>query len=114
MSKIPILDLSQEVDLLWDEINTSIQNVLRSGQFIMGDAVKQLEKEVADYLGVKHAIAVNSGSDALLIGLRAMGIEPGDEVITTPFTFFATAEAISLLQATPVFVDIDPVSFNID
>lgn len=112
--KTPILDLSSEIDMLWDELNAAIQDVLRSGQFIMGEAVKQFEHELTDYLGVQHAIAVNSGTDALLIGLKAMGIEPGDEVITTPFTFFATAETISLLGAMPVFVDIDPETFNID
>jgi dTDP-4-amino-4,6-dideoxygalactose transaminase len=111
---IPILDLSQEIELLWDELNTSIKDVLRSGRFIMGEPVKELEHEIAEYLGVKHAIALNSGSDALLIGLHALGVGPGDEVITTPFTFFATAEPISLLGATPVFVDIDPKSYNID
>lgn len=112
--KIPILDLEPEINALWDEINTAIQGVLRSGQFIMGPEVLAFEKEVAAYLGAKHAIGVNSGTDALVIGLRALDIGPGDEVITTPFTFFATAESISMVGATPVFVDIDPVSFNLD
>lgn len=112
--KIPVLDLSPEIDALWDELNTAIQDVLRSGAFIMGPPVKQFEAEVASYLGVKHAIGVNSGTDALVIGLRALGIGPGDEVITTPFTFFATAESVSMLGAKPVFVDIEPDSFNID
>jgi dTDP-4-amino-4,6-dideoxygalactose transaminase len=111
---IPILDLSSEVNMLWDELNPAIQDVLRSGRFIMGEPVKQLEAELADYLDVKHAIAMNSGTDALLIGLRTFGVEAGDEVITTAFTFFATAEAVSLLGATPVFVDIDEGTFNID
>jgi dTDP-4-amino-4,6-dideoxygalactose transaminase len=110
---IPVLDLSPEIEALWDDLNTAIQSVLKSGQFIMGPEVKAFEREVADYLGVKHAIGVNSGTDALVIGLRALGIGPGDEVITTPFTFFATAEAISSVGAKPVFADIDEVSFNL-
>ncbi|MDB5098496.1 MAG: putative PLP-dependent enzyme involved in cell wall biosis [Cyanobacteria bacterium RYN_339] len=111
---IPILDMEPEINALWDEVNAAIQGVLRSGQFIMGPEVKAFETEVAAYLGCKHAIGVNSGTDALVIGLRAMDIGPGDEVITTPFTFFATAEAISMVGATPVFVDIDPLTFNLD
>jgi len=112
--QIPILDLSAEIEALWDELNAAIQRVLRSGRFILGPEVEAFEREVAEYLGVKHAIGVNSGTDALAIGLRALGIGPGDEVITAPFTFFATAEAISQVGATPVFVDIDPRTFNID
>lgn len=111
---IPILDLSPEIDGLWDELNSAIQNVLRSGHFIMGQEVRQLEQELASYLGVRHAITLNSGTDALVIGLRALGIGPGDEVITSPFTFFATPESISALGAVPVFVDIDPRTFNLD
>jgi len=111
---IPILDLGPEIDSLWEELNAAIQGVLRSGHFIMGPNVKAFEEEVARYLGVKHAVAMNSGTDALYIALRAMGIGAGDEVITTPFTFFATAEAISHVGATPVFVDIDPDTFNIN
>ncbi len=114
MQKIPVLDLSPEIDALWDELNTAIQGVLRSGQFIMGPNVRAFEATVAEYLGVKHAIGVNSGTDALVIGLRALGIVPGDEVITSPFTFFATAESINAVGATPVFVDIDPTTYNLD
>ncbi|MBB6097854.1 dTDP-4-amino-4,6-dideoxygalactose transaminase [Deinobacterium chartae] len=111
---IPILDLSPEIDELWDELNAAVQRVLRSGIFIMGPEVEAFEREAADYLGVKHAVGLNSGTDALIIALRALGIGPGDEVITTPFTFFATAESISSVGATPVFADIDPISYNID
>lgn len=114
LTQIPILDLSAEVNELWDKLNAAIQRVLRSTQFIMGPEVQELEQRLAQYLGVKHAVALNSGTDALIIGLRALGIGPGDEVITSPFTFFATAEAISLVGAKPVFVDIDPQSFNLD
>lgn len=113
-ANIPVLDLSPEIDLLWDEINAAIQRVLRSGQFIMGAEVKAFETEFADYLGVKHAVGMNSGTDALVIGLRALGVGADDEVITTPFSFFATAEAVSIIGATPVFVDIDPRTYNLD
>jgi dTDP-4-amino-4,6-dideoxygalactose transaminase len=112
--QIPVLDLSPEINALWDELNAAIQGVLKSGQFIMGPEVKAFEQEVAEYLGVKHATGVNSGTDALVISLRALGIGEGDEVITTPFTFFATAESISIVGAKPVFVDIDERTFNID
>ena len=111
---IPVLDLTPQLDALWDEVNEAVQRVLRSGQFIMGPEVKAFEQEVADYLDVKHAVGVNSGTDALVIGLRALGIGEGDEVITTPFSFFATAESISNVGAKPVFVDIDAASFNIN
>ncbi|MFN3430393.1 MAG: DegT/DnrJ/EryC1/StrS family aminotransferase [Candidatus Sericytochromatia bacterium] len=111
---IPILDLSPEVEFLLPELMRAVEGVLRSGEYIMGPNVKALESEVAEYLHVKHAIGVNSGTDALVIALRALGVGPGDEVITTPFTFFATAEAVSILGATPVFVDIDPLTYNLD
>ena len=114
IKQIPILDLSPEIDELWDDLNAAIQRVMRSGHFIMGPDVLAFEQEVAAYLGVKHAVGMNSGTDALIIGLRALGIGPGDEVITTPFTFFATAESISSVGATPVFADIDPATYNID
>ncbi len=114
MSKIPILDLKPQYLSLKAEIQAAINGVLESGQFILGEDVRRFEQEVANYLGVNHAIAVNSGTDALIIGLRALGIGQGDEVITTPFSFFATAESISNVGATPIFVDIDPNSFNLD
>ena len=112
--KIPILDLKPQYQAIQDEIQTAVNQVLESGQFILGPTVKAFETDVARYLGVKHAIGLNSGTDALVIGLRAAGILPGDEVITTPFSFFATAESISMVGAKPVFVDIQPDTFNID
>ncbi|NPA93340.1 MAG: DegT/DnrJ/EryC1/StrS family aminotransferase, partial [Chloroflexi bacterium] len=112
--RIPIYDPRPEVEALWDELHQAFARVLRSGRFILGPEVEAFEREAAAYLGAKYAVGVNSGTDALVIALRALGIGPGDEVITTPFTFFATAEAISMVGATPVFVDIDPVTFNLD
>jgi dTDP-4-amino-4,6-dideoxygalactose transaminase len=114
MQDIPMLDLGAEVDAIWEPLNQAIQDVLRSGRFIMGPNVKALEEALAAWLGVHHAVGVNSGTDALVIGLRALGVGPGDEVITSPFTFFATAEAISAVGATPVFADIAPDTYNLD
>ena len=112
--KIPILDLGAEIEILREELIGVFEGVLDSGSFIMGPNVQAFEAESARYLGVKHAISVNSGTDALIIGLRAAGIGRGDEVITTAFTFFATAEAIEHVGAKPIFVDIDPISYNLD
>ncbi|QYX29916.1 DegT/DnrJ/EryC1/StrS family aminotransferase [Sphaerospermopsis torques-reginae] len=112
--KIPVLDLKPQYEQIQDQVQAAMNRVLESGQFIMGPDVKLFEQEVAEYLGVKHTVAVNSGTDALVIGLRALGIGVGDEVITTPFSFFATAESISTVGAKPIFADIDPQSFNID
>jgi dTDP-4-amino-4,6-dideoxygalactose transaminase len=109
-----MLDLSSEIDELWDELESAVKRVLRSGSFILGKEVEAFEQEVAEYLGVKHAIGLNSGTDALVIGLRTLGVGPGDEVITTAFSFFATAEAVINVGATPVFVDIDEETFNVD
>ncbi|MCB0826007.1 MAG: DegT/DnrJ/EryC1/StrS family aminotransferase [Armatimonadetes bacterium] len=114
IEKIPLLDLQPEIKEIRGEIMAAIENIIDSGQFIMGPDVKEFEKETAEYLGVKHAIGVNSGTDALVLGVRALGLQAGDEVITTPFTFFATGECISHVGATPVFVDIDPRTFNLD
>ena len=111
---LPFLDLAPETDALWDELNTAFQRVLRSGQFVMGPEVAAFEEEAARHLGAAHAVGVNSGTDALLVGLRALGVGPGDEVITTPFSFFATAEAISNVGAVPVFADVNPHTFNLD
>lgn len=112
--RIPVLDLAPEIEELWDDLNAAFQRVMRSTQFILGPEVEAFEGEVAEYLGVRHAVGVNSGTDALVIGLRALGVGPGDEVITTPFSFFATAESISNVGAAPVFVDVDEGTFNID
>ena len=114
MRPIPILDLGPEIERHWEAFNEAFQRVLRSGRFIGGPEVEAFEDEVAAYLGAGHAVGLNSGTDALVIALRALGIGPGDEVITTPFTFFATAEAISSVGATPVFVDVDERTFNLD
>lgn len=113
-SKIPILDLKTQYQAIQVEIKAAVDRVLESGQFILGGEVNQFEEAAADYLGVRHAIGVNSGTDALMIALRALGLGPEDEVITTPFSFFATAESISNIGAQPVFVDIDADSFNLD
>jgi dTDP-4-amino-4,6-dideoxygalactose transaminase len=111
---IPIIDLAAQYRTLKVEIDTAVQRVLASGIFIMGPNVEAFESEIAAYIGVPHAIALNSGTDALHLALRALDIGPGDEVITSPFTFAATSEAIGIVGATPVFVDIDPETFNID
>lgn len=110
---IPMLDLKLQYNTLQTEIDTAVADVLQNTHFIMGPNVKQFETEAATYLGVKHAISCNSGTDALHLALRACGISEGDEVITTPFTFAATVEAICYLGATPVFVDIDPITLNL-
>jgi dTDP-4-amino-4,6-dideoxygalactose transaminase len=112
--KIPVLDLKPQYQSLKAEIQAAINRVLESGQFILGEDVRLLEAEVAEELGVKYAIAVHSGTDALMISLRALGVGPGDEVITTPFSFFATAESISNVGAKPVFVDVELETCNIN
>jgi len=110
---IPMLDLKLQYATLKNEIDTAVADVLQNTHFIMGPNVGQFESEVALYLGVKHAISCNSGTDALHLALRACDIGENDEVITTPFSFAATAEAIAYVGATPVFVDIDPETYNI-
>ena len=109
-----MLDLKAEYALLRDEIEPAVMEALAACQYIGGPNVKAFEAEAAAYAGVKHAISCASGTDALLIALRAIGLGPGDEVITTPFTFIATASTIVMCGAKPVFVDIDPRSFNLD
>lgn len=111
---IPFIDLGAQYNAYQSEIDTAIAKVLQSSQFIMGEDVRLLEQELASYIGVKHAIGCSSGTDALLLALMAIDIKPGDEVICPVFTFFATAEVIAFLGAKPVFVDIEPVTYNLD
>jgi len=111
---IPICDLKKQYDQLREQMLRAIDEVCESGAFINGPNVKALEAEVAAYVGGKHGLALNSGTDALHLALRALDIGPGDEVITIPFTFVATTEAIGIVGARPVFVDIDPQTYNID
>jgi UDP-2-acetamido-2-deoxy-ribo-hexuluronate aminotransferase len=111
---VEFIDLKRQYKLMKGAIDGRIQTVLDHGQFIMGPEVKELEEKLTAYTGSRHAIACASGTDALLIALMALGVGPDDEVITTPFSFIATAEVISVLRATPVFVDIDPRTYNLD
>lgn len=111
---IPLIDLQAQYNSLAEKLDKAALGVLSSANYIMGKTVIDFEKDFANFIGVKHAISVGNGTDALVISLKAMGIGEGDEVITTPFTFFATAETISAVGATPVFVDVDKETFNID
>jgi dTDP-4-amino-4,6-dideoxygalactose transaminase len=111
---IPFLDLKAQYKSIKPEIDAAVMKVLESTQFVLGDEVAQFERDFAAYCGARHAIAVNSGTSALHLALLAAGVGPGDEVITIPFTFVATVAAIRYTGAKPVFVDIDPVTFNMD
>jgi len=111
---IPFIDLKAQFGELEQEIRARIDRVLEHGQFIMGPEISELESELTRFVGVEHVVSCASGTDALLMPLMAYGVGPGDAIFTTPFTFVATAEVISLVGATPVFVDIDPRTFNID
>ncbi|HKD80964.1 MAG TPA: DegT/DnrJ/EryC1/StrS family aminotransferase [Candidatus Angelobacter sp.] len=111
---LQFLDLRQQFEQIRDEVMRAVTGVLESQRFILGPEVEQLEKEMANYLGCRFAVACASGTDALILALMAKGIGPGDEVITTPFTFVATAGAIVRTGATPVFADIDPATYNLD
>jgi UDP-2-acetamido-2-deoxy-ribo-hexuluronate aminotransferase len=114
MNQVPFLDLKPQYKALEAAINARIQTVLNHGQFILGPEVVECEKALAAYIGTKHCLTAASGTDALVMALMALGIGPGDEVITTPFSFFATAEVISLVGADPIFVDIDATTYNIN
>jgi dTDP-4-amino-4,6-dideoxygalactose transaminase len=111
---VPLLDLKAQYRTIREEVRSVIDDVCDAQYFIMGPKVEEFEKAVAAYSGAAHAVGVSSGTDALLIALMAIDVRPGDEVITSPFTFFATAGVIHRLHAKPVFVDIDPATFNID
>jgi UDP-2-acetamido-2-deoxy-ribo-hexuluronate aminotransferase len=113
-SKIEFIDLKAQYKQLKSAIDARIHGVLNHGQYIMGPEIAELEERLAAYVGVKHCIGVSDGTTALMIAMMALEIVPGDEVITTPFTFIATGEMIALLGAVPVFVDIDPRTFNLD
>ncbi|MEL6223245.1 MAG: DegT/DnrJ/EryC1/StrS family aminotransferase [Cyanobacteria bacterium J06627_8] len=114
MTFIPPLDLKTQYKTIKSDVDAAVLSVLQSGQYIKGSYVERFEQEFADYSGTTYSVACNSGTDALLLAMRAFDIGPGDEVITSPFTFIATAEMISAVGATPVFVDIEPNGFNID
>ncbi|MBN2186939.1 MAG: DegT/DnrJ/EryC1/StrS family aminotransferase [Dehalococcoidia bacterium] len=111
---IPLVDLKAQYSSVKGEVDSAIHRVIERGEFILGPEVNAFESEMAAYLGVKHAVGVASGTEALQLALLACGIGPGDEVVTTPFTFIATTEAITQCGAIPVFVDIDPKTYNID
>jgi len=112
--KIPLMDLKKQCAPIKAQLDDAVKGILDSQQFVLGEEVKKLEERIASFCGVQYAIGVNSGTDALILALDAMGVKGGDEVITTPFTFIATGEAIARLGAKPVFVDIDPGTFNIN
>lgn len=112
--KVTALDLKRQYGNIRGEINNAVSEVIASQSFILGPFVESFEHSIAEFCHVKHAIGVSSGTDAILLALMASGIDKGDEVITTPFTFFATAGSIARLGAVPVFVDIDPVTYNIE
>ncbi|NER24246.1 MAG: DegT/DnrJ/EryC1/StrS family aminotransferase [Symploca sp. SIO1C2] len=114
MNHIPPLDLKRQYQLIGEQVSAAVQEILSSGYYIGGSPVKSFEQQFAAYQGVSQCVSCNSGTDALYLALRALQIEPGDEVITTPFTFIATAEVISVIGAQPVFVDIDAATFNLD
>ncbi len=114
MKKVPLLSLGEQYKEFEKEVLTEIKKICSNQSFVLGENVRELEKEIAAYCGARYAVGVASGSDAILLALMACGIGPGDRVVTTPYTFFSTAGSIARLGAEPVFVDIEPESFNID
>src|SRR5687767_4110202 len=111
---VPLLDLSGQYRALKPQLDAALIRVAESQRFILGGEVEALERATEEYLEVRHALGVSSGTDALLLALMALGVGPGDEVIVPTFSFFATAGVVSRLNAVPVFVDVDPVTWNID
>ncbi|MFT3724529.1 MAG: aminotransferase class I/II-fold pyridoxal phosphate-dependent enzyme [Hyphomonadaceae bacterium] len=114
MKTIPFIDLKAQYQALEEPIQKQIQTVLSHGQFIMGPEVEELERRLAKFAGVKHAITCSSGTDASILAMMALGIGPGDEVIVPAFSFIATAETVLLVGATPVYVDVDAKTCNLD
>jgi len=112
--KIDFAKLTYQYNLYKEEIDEAIAKVLNHGKYIMGPEINELEDKLCEFTGAKNTVTCSSGTDALLLAMMALDIEPGDEIITTPFTFIATAETIALLKAKPVFVDIDETTYNID
>ena len=113
-SPIPLLDLTAQYESLREEIESTVSRICATQQFVLGPEVASLESEIAQYCGAEHGIGVSSGTDALLLSLMALGVGAGDEVITSPFTFFATGGVIARVGARPIFCDIEPESFNLD
>src|SRR4051812_32131287 len=113
-AQVPLLDLQAQYAPIRDEVLAAITRVCDSQRFIMGPEIAAVERELAALIGVSHAVAVSSGTDAILLALMALGIGPGDEGVTTTYSFFATAGCIARVGARPVLVDIDPITFNID
>ena len=112
--KVQFCDIAKDYQIQKEQIDKNMSEVLTKGNFVMGNQVKEIEEKLANYVGVKHCVAVSDGTDAIQIALRAIGCKEGDEVITVPFTWISSAEVINLVNATPVFVDIDLKTFNMD